>query len=646
VKGRALTGLLVVAAILAFLPAARAVGANRDDTAFLQAKLDAGGSFFLPRLPNGECYATRGLWVSRDDTTLTSDGACIVALGPGAGRIKRADGTLVKANAVFDIDHTDVRRPLPVRISISGVHITVPAAKRMHGISVLAHEVTLDRLTIDGTPLTDIRIGTGAKGTGGMMGRVTLTNSVLKGGRRDVVSVFGPIDLRVEGNTFSGARGASAAGLHIRAADRGQPVLGVQVSGNKATANAGPGIYLDLAPANGAPLLASDIEISRNEVVGNARKAPQRLRGGIVVAGGQRDGKGTVAVTANVFRMNRGRALLRRNVPRQPRAVGARTVPPTLNGATRDDTAWLQARLDRGGGTIFLPQLPNGECYATRGLWVSHDRTTITSDGGCIVSLGLGPVRLRSADGDPIAASAVFFVNRSNAKQPAPVDVAISNLRIVVPDGQSMFGVAVFGHLVTLSHLQIGGAPKDDITISGRANGNSFAGGISILDCTLGGAARNALSATAVIGLRIERNTITGVRDAPPGQPAAGIDLEPDDRGQPALDVHIVGNTIAGNAGPGILLELESNEGNAVVANKLEITGNTIVSNALKRSPPKRAGIVLAGGEDGGRGVLLLKDNVIRGNGGPGILGSRLRLVLQVSNNDLSGNEAGPAIGL
>ena len=129
-----------------------------------QAKLDAGGSLVLPRLPNGECYETRGLWVSHDDTTVTSDGACVVALGPGEGRIPRGDGTFVRANAVFFVDHSDVRKPLPVRISISGLHLTVPAATRMHGISVLGHEVTLSGLAIDGAPLTDVRIGAGHEG--------------------------------------------------------------------------------------------------------------------------------------------------------------------------------------------------------------------------------------------------------------------------------------------------------------------------------------------------------------------------------------------------------------------------------------------------------------------------------------------------
>ena len=637
-------GAVLVAAFLSLSPYAG--GAIRDDTQWLQAELDAGGTLFLPRLPNGQCYATRGLWVTRDDTTVTSDGACIVSLGRGEGRIPRPDGTLARANAVFYLDHSDVRKPLPVRIAISGLHITVPAGQRMHGISVLAYEVTLEALTIDGAPLTDVRIGAGKRGAAGMVERISLTNSTLTGGRQDVVSVSGPVGLRVEGNTLSRARGSSAAGLHIRAADRGQPVLDVHVVGNKVVRNAGPGILLDLAPTNGLPVFASGIEIARNEVVANASKAPRGSRGGVVIAGGQRDGKGELVLEDNAFALNRGASVLRRSIPPERLRPGPRTIAPRTAGAPRDDTAWLQARLDRAGGTISLPTLPGGECYASRGLWVSRDNTTITSDGGCIVSLGLGPIRLRSNDGDAIVASALFYVNRSKPSQPAPVGVTISNLRIVVPEGQSMFGVAVFGHEVTLSRLEIGGAPKDDITIGGRANGNSYAGGVAVLDSTLSGAARNAISATSVVDLRIEGNTIVGVRDSPPGQPAAGIDVEPDARDQPALGVRIVGNTIRDNAGPGILLELEANSGLAVLATDLQISGNTVVANALKRSPPKRAGIVLAGGQDGGGGTLVLRDNVVSGNGGPGLLGSRLRLLVQATGNDLAGNEAGPSRGL
>src|SRR5207248_1892251 len=158
VVSRGVWGLAVcVVAALATAPFAGA--GPRDDTQALQAKLDAGGNVFLPKLPDGQCYLTRGLWVTQDDTTITSDGACIVALGPGEGRIKRADGSLVRATAVFFVNHSDVRRPLPVRISISGLRITVPRAKRMNGISVFGHEVALSHLRIDGSPLTDVLIG-------------------------------------------------------------------------------------------------------------------------------------------------------------------------------------------------------------------------------------------------------------------------------------------------------------------------------------------------------------------------------------------------------------------------------------------------------------------------------------------------------
>jgi hypothetical protein len=613
----------------------------RDDTAALQARLDAGGSIFIPKLPDGRCYRTRGLWLSRDDTSIASDGACLVALGPGEARIKTGSGKPVRANAVFFLTHSNVRMPPPVRVAISGLRITVPASKRMYGVAVFGHETALSGLTIDGAPLADVRIGTGTSGAGGMTGRVAVLDSNLSGGQRNVISAFGPIGLRIEGNTLSAGRAPTAAGVRIRAGDRGQPTLDVHIVRNTIIGNGGPGVLLDLAPPNGAPVLADGIEVAGNRIERNARAAPTSRRGAIVVLGHQSDGQGKVTVDGNVFSGNRGpRVVFRKATPAvKSTVVPGRSSPPT---GLRDLSRWLQARLDRGGGTVFLPKLPNGECYSTHGLWVSHDSTTITSDGACVVSLGPGPVRLHSIDGDPIPSSAVFFVNRSSRTRPAPVDVTISNLGIVVPDGQSMFGVAVFGHRVTLTNLDISGSPKDDVTISGRGNGNSYAGDIAVLDSTLTGASRNAISATAVIGLRIEGNTIEGVRDSPPGQPAAGIDLEPDDRGVPALDVHIVRNTIQDNAGPGILLELEPNDGPAVVATGLDISGNTIVRNALKLTPPKRAGLVLAGGQDGGGGTLALKDNVIRSNGGPGILASRLILRLDAGGNDIGGNEAGP----
>lgn len=86
------------------------------------------------------------------------------------------------------------------------------------------------------------------------------------------------------------------------------------------------------------------------------------------------------------------------------------------------------------------------------------------------------------------------------------------------------------------------------------------------------------------------------------------------------------------------MLDLEPNEGLAVLAANIEIRGNTIVRNARKLTPPKRAGILLAGGQDGGAGTLVLRDNVIRSNGGPGILETRFQLVVDVGGNDVADN--------
>ena len=48
---------------------------------------------------------------------------------------------------------------------------------------------------------------------------------------------------------------------------------------------------------------------------------------------------------------------------------------------------------------------------------------------------------------------------------------------------------------------------------------------------------------------------------------------------------------------------------------------------------------MLAGGQDGGEGTLALKNNVIRGNGGPGIFETHFRLLVDASGNDVGGNE-------
>jgi hypothetical protein len=643
-------------AVVALVPA-RAQAAARDDTAWLQARLDAGGPLFLPKLPGGECYATRGLWVTRDDTQITSDGACITALGPGEPRLRDAPQPVV-ASAVFFVSTDSVFRSQPVRVRIAGLRIDVPRAAGVAGIAVVGHETTIDSVTVDGAPTNDIVVGSALAGP---TERVTIRNSTLRGGRKNVLLTVATIGLRVEDDVVADGSGN---GLVLRAGARGMPVLDADVSGTTVSGNAGAGVLVDLEPADGLPVLADTIRLERNRIEMNARGAPARLRAGIVVRGGQRDGKGVLSFDGNVVRANSGRALLERDLHARVAASGnvfaggvvrtgrppalrrpERWTPPParLAAAGTDDTAWLQARLD-AGSSIFLPKLPDGHCYATRGLWVSHDDVEVASDGACIVSLGPGEARLRSTDGDSIASTAVFFVNRSSLRKPAPTDVTITGLRIVVPAGQGMSGVAVFGHHVTLSRLTVEGAPFDDVSIGGRANGTGYAADVSVLDSTLSGAGRNGISAFGVIGLRIERDVVTGVRDDPAGMPAAGIDVEPDERSQPTLDVHLVDNTFADNAGPGIIVSLDSNSGPAVLADQLEIAGNTVVRNSAKRSPPLRAGIVLSGGSDDRAGRLVLSRNWIHDNGGPGLLRRFVKLAVDESGDDYWGNESGAIV--
>src|SRR5919201_3142339 len=191
--------------------------------------------------------------------------------------------------------------------------------------------------------------------------------------------------------------------------------------------------------------------------------------------------------------------------------------PPVPTGSGnvapgRDDTATLQAQLD-AGGTVFLPALPDGQCYATHGLWVSLDGTSIVSDGACVVALGPGPVRLHSPDGDPIAADAVFFVNRSSDVNAAPHGVTISGLRLVVPRSASMFGIGIYATDVSVEGVRVEGDPVDSLLVGGRENGDGYSSNVSIRDSSFTGGTRNVVSVTAVQGLTIEHCLLTGADD-------------------------------------------------------------------------------------------------------------------------------------
>jgi hypothetical protein len=298
--------------------------------------------------------------------------------------------------------------------------------------------------------------------------------------------------------------------------------------------------------------------------------------------------------------------------------------PAPTGGATpapgRDDTATLQAQLD-AGGTVFLPALPDGQCYATHGLWVSLDGTSIASNGACIVALGPGPVRLHSPDGDPIAADAVFFVNRSSESNAAPNGVTISGLTIVVPRSASMFGIEIYANDVTVQNVRVEGNPVDSLLVGGRANGEGYSSNVTISDSSFTGGTRNVVSVTAVQGLTIQSCLLTGADDTnflaetgrAYGNPAAGIDVEPNSPGDPITGVRITGNRIEGNAGPGILLALQPGP---AAAPGIEISGNTITGNGLKTTPPVLGGIVAPAGQPG----VTIGSNVIGQNNGPDLV--------------------------
>ena len=293
---------------------------------------------------------------------------------------------------------------------------------------------------------------------------------------------------------------------------------------------------------------------------------------------------------------------------------------PAPGAPGRDDTAALQAQLD-AGGTVSLPRLPNSECYATHGLWVSLDNTKIVSDGACVVALGPGPVRLHSPDGDPIPADAIFFVNRSSEQNAAPRSVTISGLRLVVPRSASMFGIEIYAHDVSVERVRVEGDPVDSVLVGGRANGEGYSSDVTIRDSSFTGGTRNVVSVTAVQGLTIERCLITGADDTnylPEtghawGNPAAGIDLEPNSPGDPILDVRIAGNRIERNAGPGVLVALQATP---EAPPSVTIAGNRIADNGLKQTPPARGGIVVTGSRSGltARGNILLRNHPGRGS--------------------------------
>jgi hypothetical protein len=322
-------------------------------------------------------------------------------------------------------------------------------------------------------------------------------------------------------------------------------------------------------------------------------------------------------------------------------ALSAPVVP-----STRDDTASLQAELD-AAQDVTLPALPDGSCYRTRGLWVSRNDTVISSpDGACIEALGPGDTRLSSSDGDPIAANAIFVVSRSAADGADPVNVTIRGLRLVVPDGLGMMGTIVAATQVEIDAVHVEGAPVEALAVTGRGSQQGVSQGVFVHDSTFAGGTRNVISVTSVRGFELTRCDVSGASDTngAPGNPAAGLDIEPNSIAEPVVDIRIQDNRIAQNAGPGILLALAPNEGAPAEAGPIEILGNRIEGNGTKETPPVRGGIIVEGGQADGKGRVTIAGNEIRGNAGYGLGGhpaSGTTMVIDAHDNVFAGNTAG-----
>ena len=183
-----------------------------------------------------------------------------------------------------------------------------------------------------------------------------------------------------------------------------------------------------------------------------------------------------------------------------------------------------------------------------------------------------------------------------------------------------MFGIEIYAHDASVERVTVEGNPIDSLLVGGRGNGDGYSSNVTIRDSSLTGGTRNVVSVTSVRGLTIERCLITGADDTnylPEtghawGNPAAGIDLEPNSPGDPIVDVRIAGNRIEGNAGPGVLVALQPSSADAP---SVTIAGNRIADNGLKQTPPARGGIVVTGSRSGltTSGNTLLRNHPGRG---------------------------------
>jgi hypothetical protein len=326
--------LAVVAAVGCLGAAGNAVAAarddkpdkstGRDDTKTLQTKLDKGGSIVLKRLSGGACYQTRGLWVSKNNTTIdTPDGACVQYLGPGPVRLTSDDGDPIPADAIFFVNRSSRTTSLPQHISISNLTLSIPAGKDGYGVVVAGSDVNLNRLKIQGSPIDAVEVTPRANGRG-YAGPVSIRNGKFIASRRNGISVVGAVGVTIDSNTISGAGNPAAlgplgpqlvawtgpwAGIDVEPNVRNYPIRSVTISRNTIASNGGSGVLLALSLNDGLPFVADQITLTQNTITSNAKSYGPFLRGGICIQGGQADGLGHLTVTSNTITDNGGYGL-------------------------------------------------------------------------------------------------------------------------------------------------------------------------------------------------------------------------------------------------------------------------------------------------------------------------------------------------
>jgi hypothetical protein len=300
-------------------------GKGRDDTKTLQKKLDQGGNIVLKRLKKGACYRTKGLWVSKSNTTITTNNrACVQYLGPGPVRLTSDDGDPIPADAIFFVNRSSRNDSLPEHVSISNLKLIVPAGGNDgYGVVVAGSDVTLDGLKIQGSPVDAVQVTPRANGRG-YAGPVTITNGKFVAARRNGISVVGAIGVTIDSNTISGAGNPTSlgplgpqlvattgpwAGIDVEPNVFTYPIRSVTISRNTIIQNGGAGVLLALSTNEGLPTVADQLTVTENTISDNAKSYGPFLRGGICLQGGQADGHGQLTVTTNTITDNGGYGL-------------------------------------------------------------------------------------------------------------------------------------------------------------------------------------------------------------------------------------------------------------------------------------------------------------------------------------------------